>query len=63
MFNVKRKVVEDLKMCCWSLLTSRVSGSKSGLAVGPLMLHHLNCCFPQLSTAFPKDGGSFRMWG
>lgn len=62
MFNNKWKLVEDWKMCCWSLLTSHVFSSKGGLAVGPLMPHHMDFCFhdsPQLIPRMEGESG----WG
>lgn len=62
MFNIKWKLVEDWKMCCWSLLTSRVSSSKGGSAVGPLMPRRTDLCFhnsPQLIPRMEGESG----WG
>lgn len=44
-------------MCCWSLLTSHLSGSKSGLAVGPLMLHYMAFVFHNSPQLIPRMEG------
>lgn len=45
------------KMRCWSHLTSHVSGSKGGLAVGGLMLLHKDFCIPNSPQLIPRMEG------